>query len=92
MLNLFDLEVIDAITQSDSEWYDSNLEDVILEFHIEDHELKVYNEFFEERLRKQFGIHDYSHLILKVENDGTEFGLKIVDQTVWVAKEALIKR
>ena len=91
MINIYDLEVLDVTAQGQPGWYESGLEDYLMEIQIDHSEQKIYSKFFDETIRQRFKITDYSHLILRVENDGTEFGLKIIDQTVWVAKKANIK-
>lgn len=91
-MNIFNLEVIDAIAQGWPGYTESVLEGVFLEIRVDDkNERRVYNEFLEGILPEKFKICDYSHIVLKVRNDDTEFGLRKIDDYIWVAKRAIIK-
>jgi len=91
MINVFELEILDATSQGQPGWYDSGLSGTLLEIQISSEERKVLNEFFDGTIRQEFNITDYSHLILRVSNNGNEFGLRIIDSTMWIAQRAIIK-
>ena len=91
MINIFEIEVIDATSQEQPGWYDSSLSGTLLEIQISSEDRRVLNEFFDGTLRQRFGITDYSHLILRVSNNENKFGLKIVDHTMWIAHQATIE-
>jgi len=89
--NIFDLEILDATAQGQPGWYESGVNGTLLEIQISSDDRRVLNEFFDGALRQEFNITDYSHLILRVSNNENEFGLKIIDHTMWVAQQAIIE-
>ena len=91
MINIYELEVLDATAQGQPGWYESQISGTLLEIRLNPDDRRVLDEFFNETLRQQFNIADYSHLILRVSNNENEFGLKIDDHMMWVAQQAIIE-
>lgn len=91
MINIFDLEVLDATAQGRPGYFESELNEIQLEIQLSYEDRRILSEFLDGILPQKFGIWDHSHAILRVSNDDTEFGLKLIDCTMWVGKKATIK-